>query len=155
MEDEIAFHIDRDQLGLPGDPAALHRLPNRRPFDIAVRAMAIAAFRRLLLALTVAVLLLAAPFAGTAVVASSPAGGIMPGIGCERCTGHTMPWQAGPKMVPCGLLACAGTAVAIPKSAAIRAPDLVAAEYTIVLASIFTGAAPQPDPFPPRPSALS
>jgi hypothetical protein len=93
-----------------------------------------------------------------AVAATMPAGampmrGEDPGAGqpCQQCPDRSMPDPMSGKMTLCPLLVCAGPLVVMPTASSIGTPSVHRIVYPAILPDRFAGAAPAPDPFPPRP----
>lgn len=101
-------------------------------------------------------LLLIAAFAfvaATSLPAAVAASGMAPATSCSHCPPQA-PAKSDCGKMACGALACAGVAIGLPAPSAGCSAMLAERSYGAVGHRILVGAAPAPDPYPPRPAAL-
>ncbi len=108
--------------------------------------MAGSILRRVTLLLAAAAFLLATALPGASVSAAP-----MP---AARHCGDCAPAKRDPGKMACGALACVGVAVGLPALHASYLPAYATLIYAPAPVAQTIGAAPSPDPFPPRPIAL-
>ena len=102
-------------------------------------------------------LLLIAAFAfvmATSLPAAVAASAMAPAKSCPHCPDKA-PAKSDCGKMACGALACAGVALGLPTpSTPSSAAAFAKRTYDVVGHRILIGAAPAPDPFPPRPIVL-
>jgi hypothetical protein len=103
------------------------------------------AFRRLLLALNVAALVLAGMIAGGGMPTAAAAAGM-----CAHCRDHPATGHVPAKMPPCAIAACSAAMIVAPAPAQAAAPAWSRAKYFAGPAPILSGEAPKTDPPPPK-----
>lgn len=108
---------------------------------------------RVLLAFIV-VLATAVPVGVRAMPMPSDAAGAVTHQHCPDCPQHPGTGSNPDKMLACQVLACAGTAATLPSPAPLTQRVLLRVAYSARLPGRWTGAAPAPDPLPPRAIAL-
>jgi hypothetical protein len=112
--------------------------------------------RRSALLLTAVAFLLATalpiPVPATAMPTETMQGMAMPGAPCTNCPDKAPKSDLG-KMA-CGPLACAGAAIGLAAVTTSYAAAFAHLAYASTPAPVTIGAAPMPDPYPPRPIVL-
>lgn len=70
---------------------------------------------------------------------------------CEQCPDHPVPGPMSGKMALCPMLVCVGPLVTLPTMNPVGSRIAQKIAYPAPAPARFAGAAPVPDPFPPKP----